>query len=91
MNYKALLDEYKKLLRQLVLLIKISDLNQSELNSLSKRFEIASNIDVLTGLYNRRYFDEMYQKEWLSAIRSHSSLALIMIDIDFFTSPPGCR
>lgn len=82
--YKALLDEYRELLKQFVMLIKISDLNQWELSSLSKRLGIASNIDDLTGLYNRRYFNETYQKEWLSAVRSRSLLAAIMIDIDFF-------
>lgn len=66
------------------MLIKISDLNQSELNSLSKQFEINSTMDYLTGLYNRRYFNEMFLKEWSSAVRSRSSLAMVMIDIDFF-------
>lgn len=83
-HYQTLLDEYKRLLKQLVMLIKISDLNQYELNSLSKKLGIASKIDALTGLFNRRYFNETYQKEWLSAARTKSSLAVIMIDIDFF-------
>lgn len=83
-RYAALLEEYKQLLKQFMMLIKISDLNQSELNALSKRLEFASNIDYLTGLYNRRYFNEVYEKEWLSAVRSQSELAMIMIDIDYF-------
>lgn len=82
--YKDLLEEYKKLLKQMMMLIKISDLNQSELNTLSKRFEINSTIDYLTGLYNRRYFNEIFQKEWFSALRSNSFLAVVMIDIDLF-------
>ena len=83
-HYRTLLDEYKKLLRQMALLIKVSDLNHSELKLLSTRHEIASNIDVLTGLYNRRYFNEVYQREWQNALQAKYSLASIMIDIDYF-------
>lgn len=84
MEYKALLDKYKKLVKQMMTLIKISDLNHSELNLLSKRFKIASGIDSLTELYNRRYFDEIFQKEWLNAIRHKLPLAVIMVDVDHF-------
>lgn len=82
--YNALVEEYKKLLKQTTMLVKISDLNQSEMNSISKRLELTSNIDELTSLYNRRYFNDIYQKEWSGAVRSKSSLAVIMIDIDYF-------
>jgi diguanylate cyclase (GGDEF)-like protein len=40
--------------------------------------------DGLTGIANRRYFDESLEKEWLRATRDRRSLSLIMIDIDFF-------
>lgn len=83
-TYGTLLEEYKKLLRQFVMLVKISDINQSELNSLLKKLEAASNIDTLTGLFNRRYFNNMYEKEWLSSIRPETPLSALMIDIDFF-------
>jgi diguanylate cyclase (GGDEF)-like protein len=63
---------------------KMSDLMHSEVKVLSYELEKMSNIDVLTNLYNRRFFNEMYQKEWYSALRSKASLAIIMIDIDYF-------
>jgi diguanylate cyclase (GGDEF)-like protein len=49
----------------------------------------ASIRDVLTGLYNRRFFDESSQREVLRAQRQQSKgdydgLALMMIDIDNF-------
>lgn len=49
----------------------------------------ASIRDVLTGLYNRRFFDESSQREVLRALRqqakgSYAGLALMMIDIDHF-------
>ncbi len=42
--------------------------------------------DGLTGLYNRRYFDDFLLREFKRALRNRTSLALIMIDIDFFKS-----
>ncbi len=40
--------------------------------------------DGLTGLANRRYFDEVFNIEWGRARRDKTPLSLIMIDIDFF-------
>lgn len=42
--------------------------------------------DSLTGLYNRRYFDEILQHEYLRAKRYYFPLSLIMVDIDYFKS-----
>ena len=49
----------------------------------------ASIRDVLTGLYNRRFFDESTQREVMRAVRQqargdYAGLALMMIDIDHF-------
>ncbi len=43
-----------------------------------------SNRDELTGLYNRRYFFEYFEKEVERAIRYGRALSLLMIDIDHF-------
>jgi diguanylate cyclase (GGDEF)-like protein len=40
--------------------------------------------DALTGIYNRRYFDEAMEHIISSLSRSESLLSLMMIDIDFF-------
>lgn len=40
--------------------------------------------DPLTGLYNRRYLDEVLERETARALRSKSSIGLIMLDIDHF-------
>ncbi len=42
--------------------------------------------DVLTGIWNRRYFEERYPAELQRARRYHRSLAVLMIDIDCFKS-----
>lgn len=41
-------------------------------------------IDGLTGVFNRRYFDERLASEWRRAARNKAPLSLIMIDVDFF-------
>jgi diguanylate cyclase (GGDEF)-like protein len=45
--------------------------------------EMASR-DALTGMHNRRVFDEHLQRIWPQAIRDHVPLALLLIDIDHF-------
>lgn len=40
--------------------------------------------DGLTGLANRRCFDETLQAEWTRAMRQHQPLSLLMVDVDNF-------
>lgn len=42
--------------------------------------------DGLTGLYNRRRFDQVFDMEWRRSLRSMRPLALLMIDVDCFKS-----
>jgi len=53
-------------------------------NVVEKQLFKISRIDALTGLYNRRYFDEIIDHEIARASRSESALTLMIIDIDFF-------
>ena len=40
--------------------------------------------DALTGLSNRRRFDQVITEEWMRASRTGQSLAILMIDVDHF-------
>jgi len=42
------------------------------------------NSDGLTGLSNRRHFDEYLELEWRRAMRDQTQLTLLMIDVDYF-------
>ena len=40
--------------------------------------------DPLTTLFNRRRFDELFQAEWLCALRSCDCVSVLMLDVDHF-------
>lgn len=42
--------------------------------------------DHLTGLFNRRYFDEFFEREWRRGHRSTLPLSVLLINIDHFKS-----
>lgn len=46
--------------------------------------ERLATLDGLTGIANRRSFDERLQNEWCRASRAHAPLSLIMADVDYF-------
>ena len=60
---------------------------QSTLISLAdanKKLEELSSIDGLTGVSNRRIFDERFEIEWRRSLRSKTPLSLFILDLDFF-------
>lgn len=57
-----------------------------ELKQHRDRLEKLSSSDGLTGIANRRRFDERLAREWKLASRDAALLSLIMIDIDYFKS-----
>ncbi|ESA37606.1 diguanylate cyclase with chase2 sensor [Leptolyngbya sp. Heron Island J] len=48
------------------------------------QLQVLSTNDKLTGLANRRTFDESLQQTWFKALRSQQPLALIVGDVDHF-------
>lgn len=58
--------------------------NHLELKFLRDHLRGLSMLDGLTGLANRRRFDETLHSEWQRAKRNSSQLSLIMLDIDHF-------
>jgi two-component system chemotaxis family response regulator WspR len=45
-----------------------------------------TNVDGLTGLSNRRYFNELVENQWRRAIREQTWFSILMIDVDDFKS-----
>ncbi|BCX82878.1 two-component system, chemotaxis family, response regulator WspR [Methylomarinovum caldicuralii] len=55
-----------------------------QLRRANERLQALSFQDALTGLYNRRYFDDFLEREFRRAVRNQGVLALSMIDVDHF-------
>lgn len=58
--------------------------SQQELQEARDRLEKLSLLDGLTGVANRRSFDQNLVLEWNRATRSLQPLSLLLIDVDFF-------
>jgi diguanylate cyclase (GGDEF)-like protein len=54
------------------------------MQSLNSQLEKVSRVDGLTGLYNRRFWEEQFVMEYKRDKRSESPSALVMVDIDNF-------
>ncbi len=68
------------------LLEKNRELDRANKELARKREELLelSRTDPLTGLCNRRYFEERLQEEFNRARRYRAPLSLVMLDIDYF-------
>lgn len=55
-----------------------------KLRHLNHRLEHASYTDSLTGLFNRRYFNVLFEREFKRAMRQGKPFVFMMLDIDFF-------
>ena len=51
---------------------------------LSEELRLASETDALTGIANRRRYENLLEQEWYRARRSFASLSLLLIDVDHF-------
>lgn len=74
--YNALTDSIRIRLQNYELVESLRESNQ--------QLAELSTIDGLTGVANRRHFDELLKKEILRAKREGTSVSLLMLDIDFF-------
>jgi len=59
---------------------------EAKLQDAYKAVEALAATDALTGLANRRRFDQVLQTEWRRALRDCRPLSLLMIDADLFKS-----
>ncbi|AEG02098.1 diguanylate cyclase [Methylomonas methanica] len=65
--------------------------NHIRLKQLTDTLESMAWIDGLTGIPNRRRFDQMLEIEWKRAQRNQLPLAVIMVDIDHFKAYNDCH
>lgn len=58
--------------------------NEHKLSEKSEELKLQSYTDVLTGIYNRRFFNEIFEFEWKRAQRNQSIMGIVISDIDYF-------
>lgn len=83
-------DDYlTKPVKKVILLAKIRAMERiaqmkHALDEANKKLEQLSQLDGLTGLFNRRALDLYLDREWHAYQRNGSELSLLMLDIDHF-------
>lgn len=80
--HPAMLDHSTDLLRSAALQISASILKRRDQEHV--RLKELALTDGLTGVANRRYFEEMLINEWQRCRRNQSPLSVIFIDVDHF-------
>ena len=55
-----------------------------QLQALVRQLEATARTDDLTGLFNRRWLNELLDRAWQQAVRNDRPLAFMMIDLDDF-------
>jgi diguanylate cyclase (GGDEF)-like protein len=65
--------------------------NHIRLKQMTDMLEAMAWIDGLTGIPNRRRFDQMLEIEWKRAQRNHLPLAAIIVDVDYFKAYNDCH
>lgn len=58
--------------------------NAENMQSLNRELSLLSKKDGLTGIFNKRYFNETISNLWYYAMRNQEPLSILMVDIDCF-------
>lgn len=72
-----------QLTKQLAIALQKSELYE-QLQRANQELQHLATHDKLTGLANRRYFDDYLDQEWRRLTREQAPLSLILCDIDYF-------
>lgn len=84
----SVLDEIQSNIEEIILNFDIPDANKfdviKKINFMYSQTRYISVTDSLTGLYNRRLFEDCLEREFLRAKRYKNNMSFAIIDIDFF-------
>ncbi|NEP89428.1 MAG: EAL domain-containing protein [Okeania sp. SIO2C2] len=76
-------DLLRRLAAQTAITIQQAQLYQ-RLEKLNQELEAIAYIDDLTGVFNRRHFEQKFKQEWKRLAREQGLISIIMLDIDYF-------
>ncbi|OLN22223.1 hypothetical protein BTO30_10770 [Domibacillus antri] len=83
-EFKALHSAYNQMARELEQEFSLRRQAEKELRQANEMLKHLSLSDSLTGIGNRRYFDEVLELSWKEALDKKKPLSLLLLDIDFF-------
>jgi diguanylate cyclase (GGDEF)-like protein len=87
---EAHVEIYQEIASHVSIIVEKSRLHQELIEAKRRLMEAnraltgLANVDGLTGVPNRRFFDTLYEREWKRAVRQAESLSVILVDIDYF-------
>ena len=83
---RVFLDLYnqKKMVEEQAAMLELKVKELMELREANYKLESISTLDGLTGIPNRRAFNEYIDKSWRNSVRSRKPISMIMLDIDYF-------
>ncbi|AGW12984.1 GGDEF domain-containing protein [Megalodesulfovibrio gigas] len=73
--------KHQRLTTQAIEEARVANLTLADANS---KLEALSSTDALTGIANRRRFDETLEREYARHVRSKAEMSLILLDVDYF-------
>lgn len=74
-------ERHQRIVFLMLALLNIAEQRQSEAHA---ELQKVASLDPLTGLVNRRRFDEEYPRLWKECIRQSRPLAILFVDLDRF-------
>lgn len=82
-RFMAAMEDYPVIAKNLLMMLSS---HVRTTNNWVITFEGQANVDKLTGLYNRRWFDKMLEQEYERSNRSDNPLTILLVDVDHFKS-----
>jgi diguanylate cyclase (GGDEF)-like protein len=76
------MDFIAKPVRAPVLLARVK--TQLRMKRMADELRRTATVDGLTGVGNRRHFDELLEREWQRSLRHGNPLSMVLIDVDHF-------
>lgn len=83
-DYAYIVKEYGKVLRQLRRMNRIFDRSTVTSHATQEELKNKVNYDALTGIYNRRFLDEILKRFMDNTTLSGGLVGVLMLDIDYF-------